>query len=107
MNILVIGNGFDLAHELPTSYSDFLKFIDYIGFLKTTNKEYLNLKIINLKENISEKKQNKVPHNIETLLLKTAEKLNSDDFGTRINNFFQNENNNQQLEIYNNNFWHK
>ena len=26
MNILVIGNGFDLAHGLPTSYSDFLNF---------------------------------------------------------------------------------
>lgn len=28
MNILVIGNGFDLAHELPTSYQDFLRFTD-------------------------------------------------------------------------------
>ena len=26
MNILVIGNGFDLAHELPTSYRAFLDF---------------------------------------------------------------------------------
>lgn len=26
MNILVIGNGFDLAHGLPTKYTDFLKF---------------------------------------------------------------------------------
>lgn len=26
MNILVIGNGFDLAHELPTKYSHFLEF---------------------------------------------------------------------------------
>lgn len=24
MNILVIGNGFDLAHGLPTEYGDFL-----------------------------------------------------------------------------------
>ena len=28
MNILVIGNGFDLAHGLPTRYTDFLKFIN-------------------------------------------------------------------------------
>lgn len=28
MNILVIGNGFDLAHGLPTTYQDFLKFTD-------------------------------------------------------------------------------
>lgn len=27
MNILVIGNGFDLAHGLPTRYTDFLDFI--------------------------------------------------------------------------------
>lgn len=28
MNILVIGNGFDLAHGLKTTYQDFLKFTD-------------------------------------------------------------------------------
>lgn len=28
MNILVIGNGFDLAHGLPTRYNDFLNFIE-------------------------------------------------------------------------------
>lgn len=28
MNILVIGNGFDLAHGLPTKYGDFLEFVD-------------------------------------------------------------------------------
>ncbi|MBR3722845.1 MAG: hypothetical protein IKN12_08775 [Selenomonadaceae bacterium] len=27
MNILVVGNGFDLAHNLPTRYSDFLDFM--------------------------------------------------------------------------------
>jgi len=26
MNILIIGNGFDLAHDLPTKYTDFLEF---------------------------------------------------------------------------------
>lgn len=26
MNILVIGNGFDLAHDLPTKYTQFLEF---------------------------------------------------------------------------------
>jgi hypothetical protein len=30
MNILIIGNGFDLAHKLPTSYKEFLKFIKQI-----------------------------------------------------------------------------
>ena len=28
MNILVIGNGFDLAHDLPTNYTDFLKWLE-------------------------------------------------------------------------------
>ena len=30
MNILVIGNGFDIAHGLPTTYKDFLKFVEQI-----------------------------------------------------------------------------
>lgn len=30
MNILVLGNGFDLAHGLPTKYSDFLDFVEVI-----------------------------------------------------------------------------
>ena len=29
MNILVIGNGFDLAHGLKTSYEDFLNFTQH------------------------------------------------------------------------------
>lgn len=28
MNLLIIGNGFDLAHGLPTYYTDFLKFVN-------------------------------------------------------------------------------
>lgn len=33
MNILVIGNGFDLAHGLPTRYTDFLEFVkEFIHF---------------------------------------------------------------------------
>lgn len=34
MNILVIGNGFDLAHELPTKYTDFLEFVKMIKIIK-------------------------------------------------------------------------
>ena len=30
MNILVIGNGFDLAHGLPTKYTHFLEFVKVI-----------------------------------------------------------------------------
>ena len=58
MNILVIGNGFDLAHELPTKYTHFLFFcnialeiikenhievpenkVDYIKWIKDTDKD--------------------------------------------------------------------
>ena len=54
MTILVIGNGFDLAHDLPTSYSDFLSFVcayknykensacdeEYYQYLKETEQVY-------------------------------------------------------------------
>ena len=30
VNILIIGNGFDLAHKLPTRYTDFLKWVQSI-----------------------------------------------------------------------------
>lgn len=37
MNILVLGNGFDLAHELPTKYTDFLKFVEVIKQVMEVN----------------------------------------------------------------------
>lgn len=37
MNILLIGNGFDLAHGLPTKYTDFLEFIKMIKIIKEQN----------------------------------------------------------------------
>lgn len=36
-NILVIGNGFDLAHNLPTTYGDFLKFVQNFQKYKIGN----------------------------------------------------------------------
>jgi hypothetical protein len=42
MNILVIGNGFDLAHGLPTKYTDFLFFCDMIlKIVEVNGVEYL------------------------------------------------------------------
>lgn len=54
MNILMIGNGFDLEHDLPTQYADFLKFVEKFEFiycrvkdipkeLCTIDDEYLKL----------------------------------------------------------------
>lgn len=53
MNILVIGNGFDWAHGLPTRYTDFLDFVESFeniinselimasgGLLNTTKTKY-------------------------------------------------------------------
>lgn len=39
MNILIIGNGFDLAHDLPTKYEDFLKYADAFKRLKDICKQ--------------------------------------------------------------------
>ena len=44
MNILIVGNGFDLAHGLPTKYADFLKFIDF--FYKHKAQESSRLELI-------------------------------------------------------------
>jgi hypothetical protein len=49
MHILIIGNGFDLAHGLPTRYSDFMKQIqigsDFHNFV--VNDSGFNKKIFN------------------------------------------------------------
>jgi len=55
MNILVIGNGFDLAHGLPTKYTDFLAFCKMVKAVYAINKnkkpkdiwKKLNLKVSN------------------------------------------------------------
>ena len=39
LNILIIGNGFDLAHNLQTTYIDFLKFIDAFNRFKDICKK--------------------------------------------------------------------
>lgn len=36
MNILVLGNGFDLAHGLPTKYGDFLEFVQAFSNFKSS-----------------------------------------------------------------------
>lgn len=46
LDILIIGNGFDLAHGLKTSYKDFLEFCELQ--IKNENSEYYDLCAINL-----------------------------------------------------------
>lgn len=53
MNILIIGNGFDLAHDLPTRYGDFINNVkkesDFYDFL--TKDSNFNIKIFNRVQN--------------------------------------------------------
>lgn len=43
MNILVIGNGFDLAHGLPTKYTDFLFFCSAVKKILEDNEIEKNI----------------------------------------------------------------
>ncbi len=45
MEILLIGNGFDLEHDLPTHYKDFLDFCDKARRIYTfmTTYYYVNI----------------------------------------------------------------
>ena len=54
MKILVLGNGFDIDHDLPTGYIDFLNFCNcvldvdnpestYYSKLKASQIEYINI----------------------------------------------------------------
>ncbi len=65
MDILLIGNGFDLAHKLPTKYTDFLNFCEIIESEKKMNKKQNNNFIISkvisqmlLKKNYTERMNN-------------------------------------------------
>lgn len=43
MNILIIGNGFDLAHNLPTKYTQFLEYIEtFLKYEKSTENSILH-----------------------------------------------------------------
>ena len=53
--LLILGNGFDLAHGLPTRYSDFLEFCN---ILKNLSK-FRNDKALFISTNIESKKINK------------------------------------------------
>ena len=78
MNILVIGNGFDIAHGLPTQYKDFLDFIrEYYrcrnsNDVFTSNERYKN-EIVRLKT-----ENPKLYYEIETLTKDNAWYLHFD-----------------------------
>lgn len=55
MNILLIGNGFDLAHHLPTTYKDFLNFLERIHPKNAVHHKQLNNSIEELINNANNK----------------------------------------------------
>ena len=46
MKILMIGNGFDLEHELPTKYTHFLEFVKNLSMHICREKIFLLQKMI-------------------------------------------------------------
>lgn len=40
MNILIVGNGFDIAHDLPTTYLDFIKFLNVVKVICEEDKSF-------------------------------------------------------------------
>lgn len=62
-NVLILGNGFDLAHELPTRYIDFMDFCDVIKSIfdkdrdfdkRISKKEKMNLFIKDILTNLND-----------------------------------------------------
>lgn len=54
MNIIMIGNGFDLAHGLPTKYTDFLEFVKVIRQVIKSEGDVSNLNWGNISPQIRE-----------------------------------------------------
>ncbi len=59
MNILVLGNGFDLAHGLPTRYIDFLKWIEVIKQVSILDRGILNIDWCDIDEKVKKLVQEK------------------------------------------------
>ena len=73
MDIIVLGNGYDLAHGLPTRYVDFL---DFINIIINMSDNYLKSKINkHIIDNI-----NKCSKNPEDKILKEIKELIKDNF---------------------------
>ncbi|SCZ05915.1 Bacteriophage abortive infection AbiH [Paenibacillus polysaccharolyticus] len=69
MKILVIGNGFDLAHGLPTKYNDFLKFLSLIKAMSMYRGGILNF----IEKHLNE--TSKVNNNIKQYIHKLITEL--------------------------------
>lgn len=70
MNILVIGNGFDLAHRLPTRYRDFMNYLGAAKFLYENKKAGLAYPTKNIIENSNNKKLNEINNLLKQNLIR-------------------------------------
>lgn len=70
MNILVIGNGFDLAHGLPTRYRDFMDYLGAAKFLYENKKAGLAYPTKNIIENSNNKKLNEINNLLKQNLIR-------------------------------------
>ncbi len=86
MNILLIGNGFDLAHGLPTKYTDFLEFAKAVRKIQKDGLLMDNRKIENV---LSEYHlHSSVKANILACFGKTLEKESEEILGLMDRNFW-------------------
>lgn len=76
MKILVIGNGFDLAHELPTKYMDFLKFIYKIKIINTWHGDLNSYKRVQFDE---DKDTNKLSEFVKSYIVSAFAKRDNPD----------------------------
>lgn len=83
MNILVIGNGFDLAHGLPTSYSDFLGFIKYF-------KTFHDSSVIDINTCKTAKNFKKLSESVQEYLLKDNVRDKTNDLVNELYNISSN-----------------
>lgn len=75
MNILVVGNGFDLAHGLPTTYNNFLDFIDLISTLPASRNQFFGISV----------RTNKINKNLIWLLNRNLSILNEGQYSIYLN----------------------
>ncbi|MEC0181340.1 bacteriophage abortive infection AbiH family protein [Paenibacillus peoriae] len=85
MKILVIGNGFDLAHGLPTKYNDFLEFL----LLIKTMSKYHGTTVDFISKQLNESSvDNNIKQYIQNLILRITEEYgrNNEKAGLRFQN---------------------
>lgn len=97
MKILVIGNGFDLEHGLPTKYKDFLDFMQGINLLKE------NTNVIT-KEYFSYELEKKVNHKVDDNVKNYFGDKNLLNFSV-FNKWAEEEISKELIECANNNLW--